>query len=195
MAVDLMAQDYDLSRIEAAVRKNFQAPGVFGVKATVDGIMEFIKKETDTMDAFWLQKATVTVINNIARDAFARVPPAKRFVFIPHCLRHIKACKAQAGEEGYKCLKCGACKINEIMKACESRGMPAYIVGGGSQLVNIVKKYNPAAVLGIACFAEVRMGLDKMMELGIPAQAVMLSTCGCVNTDVDLDEVFAKINL
>jgi hypothetical protein len=190
-----MAPDYDLSRIEGAIRKNFPASKVFGVKATVDTIMEFIKKETGTMDTLWLQKATVSAINDMAKDAFARVPASKRFVFIPHCLRHIKACRAQAGEEGYKCLKCGACKVNEIINACEARGMPAYIVGGGSQLVNIVKKYNPAAVIGIACFAEVRMGLDKMMELGIPAQGVMLSTCGCVNTDVDISEVMAKIEL
>jgi hypothetical protein len=195
MAVDPMAQEYDLSRIEDAIRRNFPESKVFGVKATVDTIMEFIKKETSTMDAFWLQKATVTAINDMAQDAFARVPASKRFVFIPHCLRHIKTCKAQAGEEGYACLKCGACKINEIIKACERRGIRAYIVAGGSQLVNIVKKYDPSAVLGIACFAEVRMGLDKMMELGIPTQAVILSTCGCVNTDVNLDEVFAKINL
>ncbi len=190
-----MAQNPDLNSIKAALLKKFPRSEVFGVKANVDSIMEFIKKETGTMDAFWLQKTTVAAINELARDAFAKIPPSRRFVFIPHCLRHIKSCKAQAGEEGYKCLKCGACKISDIISACEKRGMPAYIVGGGSQLVNIVKKYNPSAVIGIACFAEVRMGLDKMMELDIPAQGVILSTCGCVNTDVDISEVMAKIEL
>lgn len=73
--------------------------------------------------------------------------------------------------------------------------MKCYVVGGGSQLANIVAKYRPSALVGIACFNEVKMGFDKMLEMGLPCQGVLLSRSGCINTDLDLDEAYRKINL
>jgi len=166
-----------------------------GIKATVAEIMEFIKKESGSPDDAWVQKTTLDIINGFAMDAFLKVPVKERAVFLPHCLRNVKVCKAPVTEDGYQCIKCGACKIHPIIDACEKRGMRWYTVGGGSQLLNIIKKRRPGAVVGVACFNEIRMGVDQLMEMGIPAQAVVLSKPGCVNTDVSIDDVLSKINL
>lgn len=184
-----------IGELQTLVKSNFARITPCGIKATVAEIMEFIRKETGSRDEAWVQRTTIEIINDFARDAFLKVPVEDRAVFIPHCLRNIKMCKAQNAEDGYKCLRCGACKVQPIIEACEKRGMKWYIVGGGSQLVNIMKKYKPGAVVGVACFNEVRMGIDQLAEMCVPAQAVMLSRPGCVNTDVDISEVIAKINL
>ncbi len=185
----------DLPGLLKIVRGHFAKSSSYGIGANVSEVMDFLRKETCSPDESWLAKTTVELINYSAKDAFLKVPLSQRVVFIPHCMRNIKSCKAKIGEDGYQCLKCGDCKIHDIVKACEKRNIKWYMVGGGSQLMNIIKKYKPKAVIGIACFNEVKLGFDQLMHLDIPGQAVLLSKSGCVNTDVDLDDAFAKINM
>lgn len=180
--------------LEAAKNK-FRCEKDFGIRGNVDSVLEFIRKESGLLEVPILHRTAVDLINDLTKEAFARTDPKKRFVFIPHCLRNIKECRATCGDEGYDCRMCGKCKIGTLVNACRKKDIKCYIVGGGSQLINIVKKYQPSALVGIACFTEIKMGIDKMLEIGIPCQAVMLSRCGCVNTDVDVKEALEKIKM
>jgi hypothetical protein len=180
--------------VEAA-REKFSCDSKLGIKANVDGVLEFVRKETGLLDVPILQKTAVDLINDLTADAFRAISPENRSVFIPHCLRNIKECKAPCNEDGYDCNSCGKCKISNLVDLCRSKDMKCYIVGGGSQVINIVKKYRPSALIGIACFTEVKMGFDKMLEIGMPCQGVLLSRSGCINTDLNLDEAYEKINL
>jgi hypothetical protein len=69
------------------------------------------------------------------------------------------------------------------------------MVGGGSHAIKIVKNARPRAVLGIACFDDAKLAVGKIGEYGIPTQAVLLSKAGCVNTEVDIEKVLAKLDL
>ena len=69
------------------------------------------------------------------------------------------------------------------------------MVGGGSHAIRIVKNARPYAVLGIACFDDAKLAVDKIGSYGIPTQAVLLSKDGCVNTEVDFDRVVTKIDI
>ena len=183
------------AELQDLVKKHFNRMAPCGIRATVAEIMEFIRKETGSPDETWVQKTTVELMNGFARDAFLKVPVSERAVFLPHCLRSVKLCKAQNGEDGYQCLRCGGCKIQPIVESCEKKGMRWFVVGGGSQLLNMIKKHRPGAVIGVACFNEIRMGIDQLIDAGIPAQAVVLSRPGCVNTDVVIEDVLAKIEM
>ena len=185
----------NMTELQKAAKNLFTRAFTLGMNVSVSDLMTLITKETGVLDDAWVQKTTVEMINNLGKDAFLKVPVSERTVFIPHCMRSIKSCKAPVGEEGYRCMKCGACKIKEIVTAAEKRGMKWFIVGGGSQLINLIKKYKPHAVIGIACFNEIKLGLDKMAEMNIPVQAILLSRSGCVNTDAEMNEVLAKINM
>ncbi len=137
----------------------------------------------------------IEAMNVLSRRRYVRAPADERILLIPHCLRDPKRCKAPIDDEGYHCLKCGACVIAEITRNAEERGIKWYMVGGGSHVMNIVKNIRPKAVLGIACYDEAIMAYGKISEYGIPAQAVLLSKAGCINTEVDLDAVLASFDL
>lgn len=136
----------------------------------------------------------VEAMNVLASQAYTDIPLKNKILLIPHCLRDAENCIAPVDEEGYHCQKCGACVIADIVTSAEAVGIKWYMVGGGSQAMNIIKNARPHAVLGIACFDDSVKALDKLGEFGIPSQAILLSKAGCVNTEVDLDLVIAKLN-
>ena len=137
----------------------------------------------------------IEAINALNRRRYVRVPVDERILLIPHCLRDPERCKAPIDDEGYHCLKCGACIIAEITRNAEEKGIKWYMVGGGSHAIKIIKNARPKAILGIACYDEAMMAHAKIDEYGIPAQAVLLRKAGCINTEVDLDEVLASFDL
>ena len=137
----------------------------------------------------------VEAMNVMSRRRYVRVPADERVLLIPHCLRNPERCKAPIDDEGYHCLKCGACIIAEITRNAEEKGIKWYMVGGGSHAIRIIKNARPKAILGIACYDEAMMALAKTGEYGIPTQAVLLRKAGCINTEVDLDDVLASFNL
>lgn len=136
----------------------------------------------------------VELKNSMHRDRFSRHSPESKAVFLPQCLRNNATCKARLGEMGWECVKCSGhkdCKVFAIKERAQERGYRVFIVPGGSLVFKIIKELKPKAVLGVACIKELVMAAD---ELKIPIQCVLLSRDGCVNTDVDLDEVFRIID-
>jgi hypothetical protein len=172
--------------VSRALRVGFNTP--------VSAIAEDVVKKTGLVDEKWVHYTTVQVNNNISREFFMRVPKSERVVFIPHCLRDAKNCKADVDEDGYHCKKCGRCPIGQITAGCEARGMKWYMCGGGSQVINIIQRKKPKAIIGIACFNEIQMALEKLNKSNAPIQAVMLRRSGCVNTDVDVEEVWEVLD-
>jgi hypothetical protein len=167
-----------------------------GLHTSISDIANRIGKEVGVLDEKWVKYTTIELHNGLNKDFYKAVPKKDRVVFIPHCLRNIKECKMPIDEEGYHCLKCGKCVISDIVKECDKNGMKYFIVGGGSQVINIVNKHKPKAFLGIACFNELQMAVEKLGGgKNFPGQGVMLKKDGCVNTLVDMDEIKEKINM
>ena len=138
---------------------------------------------------------SIEAMNVVKRSEYTHVPLEKRILLIPHCLRDPMRCEAPIDDEGYHCKKCGACVIADITRSAEEKGLKWYMVGGGSHAIRIIKNAQPQAVLGIACFDEAMMAIEKISGYGIPIQAVLLSKDGCVNTEVDFDAVQAKLDI
>lgn len=134
--------------------------------------------------------------NKLNEFKFRKIPYKDRVLFISHCLRNSTKCKAPIGDEGLECKRCGKCQINKILELAEELNYrKVFIVPGGSMVFKIMQKYKPRAVVGVACHAELNMGIDKASEYGIPSQAVMLLREGCKDTAVNLDEVVEKMRL
>ncbi|MEM3467643.1 MAG: DUF116 domain-containing protein, partial [archaeon] len=99
-------------------------------------------------------------------------------------------------EKGIECISCNvSCLANKIKKEAEDLGYKVFIVPGSSFIKRIILKEKPKAILGVACIPEVKQGLELCMDFSIPAQGVPLTRAGCMNTQVDLDEVFEKIHM
>ena len=200
----------DLLGEESTADDNLDLAGV-DMRIRIKELLGRIATSTPSLEAAELAKRTTTelgvededlvnftlveAMNVISRRRYVRVPADERVLLIPHCLRDPERCKAPIDDEGYHCLKCGACIIAEITRSAEEKGIKWYMVGGGSHAIRIIKNARPKAILGIACFDEAMMALAKTGEYGIPTQAVLLRKDGCINTEVDLDDVLASFNL
>jgi len=158
-------------------------------------LAKLITAELGVEDEDLVNFTRIEAMNALSRRRYVRVPADERILLIPHCLRDPERCKAPIDDEGYHCLKCGACIIAEITRNAEEKGIKWYMVGGGSHAIKIIKNAQPKAILGIACYDEAMMAHAKIDKYGIPARAVLLRKAGCINTEVDLDEVLASFNL
>ncbi|MCX6767708.1 MAG: DUF116 domain-containing protein [Candidatus Micrarchaeota archaeon] len=166
-----------------------------GLSASVTDVARAVAEETKIVDEKWVNFTAVTVINSLHKEAVMRVRKKDRAVFLPHCLRNAEECKAKIDEEGYHCARCGKCSLARLVEECEKNGVKWFIVGGGSAIFEIMKKHGPKAVIGVSCFPEAKLAIERLSEFKIPLQSVLLSKAGCVDTRVDLEEAFEKIRL
>jgi len=141
-----------------------------------------------------LDYAIISIRNNLYRPTFAKVPYARRAIFIPQCLRSPE-CPAKLSPEGIQCVNCGRCGLGELKKFCNSLGCMFFITASSTFIQRMVLKYKPEAILGVGCSLELREGSDMIAKIGMPAQGVLLKRSGCVNTRVDLERLMHTIAL
>lgn len=166
-----------------------------GTHQSVEGIAEAIVKQFGLSDRL-VHYTHVEIRNKLNEFAFKKVPFSERVLFLPHCLRNSKDCKASYNDEGLRCAMCGKCSIKSLTELAREREYKGvFVVPGGSLIVKLVRKYNPNAVIGVACNDEINLGLDNLRAAGIPAQAVLLLRDGCHDTIANIDEVKEKMDL
>lgn len=166
-----------------------------GTHQSVEGIAEAIVKQFGLSDRL-VHFTHIEIRNKLNELAFRKVPLEERILFLPHCMRDSKNCKATYDEEGLKCASCGKCNIKTFSEMAKERGYKGvFVVPGGSLIAKLVKKYSPRAVVGVACNDETNLGLDNLRAAGIPAQAVLLLRDGCHDTDANIEEVREKLDL
>lgn len=159
----------------------------FSTMKALKSTLSFIGVRPENID-----KLYVELKNDFYRDAFRRIPPSKKIIFLPQCLRNPN-CKAKLTKTGYKCVSCrnrNRCKVHAIKTRAEPMGYKVFITPGGSMVGKIIKRLKPRAVLGVACIKEIVMAMENIQ---LPGQAIQLQRDGCVNTDVRLEDVFEII--
>jgi hypothetical protein len=177
-------------RIDTIIRKVIELGLDLGTKDAVKATLEALDADTALLDEVY-----IGVKNELNKKAFSRVPVKERALFISHCLRNSKLCKAEMTEMGYVCKRCGSCVIDRILAEAERLGYKTYIVPGGSMVFEIVKKTRPKACFGVACYPEVEEAIARLARVGIPTRAVPLSKAGCIDTKVDVERVLKTMNI
>jgi uncharacterized protein len=138
-----------------------------------------------------INEIAVSRKNKKMAKSFFSVPFAERMIFVPHCLRKTKACKAKEAGAYYVCEECGGCKIGQISrKGKELNYKGVFILKGGKILDKLIRDLKPKAVLGVACFFEGVQGIKQSEKNKVSVQFVPLTKDGCADTDTDLGEVF-----
>lgn len=136
-----------------------------------------------------IDRASIDMQNRAMWATFSKIPFDRRAIFMPQCLRSVE-CPARLSPEGIKCKGCGQCEINNAKKAAEKLGYMFFVVPGSSFIVRMIKKYHPAAIIGVGCLCEVKEGLNLMHKNKIPAIGVVLDRSGCVSTVLDWEKFF-----
>jgi hypothetical protein len=88
--------------------------------------------------------------NKLNEYGFKSTPYNERILFLPHCLRNSRDCKAESTAEGLRCKRCGKCDIAALLAIADELGYAsAYVVPGGSMMQKIIRKEKPKATFGV----------------------------------------------
>ena len=136
----------------------------------------------------------IEIRNRLNEYGFKATPYNERILFLPHCMRNSRQCKAKYNEEGLQCRQCGACDLSALIKEAKKLGYKdVFITPGGSMVQKLIRKYKPKAVMGVCCFEEANMAFDRLRGTGIHAQASMLLYDGCKDTKANFADAKEKM--
>ncbi len=138
-----------------------------------------------------------------SEERLSRVDPSRRILLISHCLRSSDVCKASIETWGVDCVECNpSCQVNKLRRRALDLGYQGVCIApGGSLALKYIKEQKPAGIVAVACMKELEEGIDNVARLagtGSPAPPVVvvpLTRDGCVNTEVNVNEAFAKISI
>ena len=134
--------------------------------------------------------------NKLSEYGFKATPYNRRILFLPHCMRNSRHCKATYNDEGLVCKRCGKCDIATLVGFAEELGYAkAFVVPGGSMVQKLIKKYKPEATMGVCCYHEANLAFDSLKGTGIHPQVSLLLQDGCKDTKSNLAEAREKMEL
>lgn len=142
-----------------------------------------------------VDRICIEVRNHLSAENFARVQPRDRILVLPQCLRHIKCPARLDSKIGIACRECGMCIVKEIKAEVEKLGYGFYIVPGGRFVERIVKAVKPKAALGVACCKDLSAAMREISKTKCIVLGVPLIHEGCVQTKVNLIELFKRMKL
>jgi len=128
------------------------------------------------------------------REQVAAVPPARRLLLLPHCLRNAEQCAGEYSPLGLICRNCGACELAGLRTEAEQVGYRVMIAEGSPAVMKIILGGQVDALLGVACLDVLEKTLDKILLAGVPCMAVPLLNNGCHNTTAELDAIRTMIH-
>ncbi|MFA5357918.1 MAG: DUF116 domain-containing protein [archaeon] len=178
-------------KIRAAIGKAVDS----GTHLNAAEASEYIAKKLGLSDAM-IQFTHIELRNTVFEPEYKKIPYNQRVLFLPHCARHSKNCKAKQTDEGIACAHCKSCDIDKAVKIAEELGyMKVFVVPGGSMVKKLLKKYKPKASLGVCCFHEAIMAFDMIKGTGIIPQVVLLLNDGCKDTKLNMPLLEERIRL
>ena len=137
----------------------------------------------------------VVLSSEFWRGQVAAIPPERRLLLLPHCLKHAEGCPADYDQFGLDCEKCGACSIADFRQMAEEMGYKVLVAEGSPIVLKIIISGYVDAIVGVACLNVLEKSIDKVLLAGIPCMAVPLLSSDCRNTSVDEDWVLDMINV
>ena len=139
-----------------------------------------------------LDKKFVSLNNLMTKLRKKKCPPGGLLLLFPHCIQNSR-CKQNIKHDLNECLRCGKCKVKELLELSEEYGISIAVASGGRIALKKVMAEEVQGVVAIACEKELRVGLMAAMPKAIVAIPNLRPHGYCVNTDVYLDEVVKAV--
>ena len=137
----------------------------------------------------------VLINNALWADRLAAIPYNRRLLLMPQCLRSPQHCQAQIDELGLTCRQCGHCPLGQLQHEAQQLGYVVLIAEGSPIVMTLIESGQIHAVVGASCLAVLEKVFPLISAAAIPAQAIPLLRDGCVETAIDLDDLFQAIYL
>ena len=177
---DLRARLRQTSEVEAAALDRASPPGRDLLEITGERVLRRL-----ALPRAYLGFAMIAVSNAFWRAQFEAVPPHRRLLLLPHCLRDRQACRGKYDSTGLHCAACGACDLAGLHAEAEALGYRVVIAGGTSAVLLQALEGEADALLGVACLDSLEHSYERLAELGIPHLALPLLRDGCADTELE----------
>ena len=131
-----------------------------------------------------------------------KVKKEDRVLLLPHCLRPSETCPGKMRRDGMECPPdCGEkCVLKTLREEAIRLGYKGVcIAAGGKMAIRFVEEKKPKGIIAVACKKELLEGSRGVRKLpfgkDIPILKIPLLRDGCVDTEVDEEEVLRAIRL
>ena len=139
-----------------------------------------------------IDKKFVSLNNLMTRLRKKKSPPEGLLLLFPHCIQNSK-CKQNIKHDLSECIRCGKCKVKDLVELSEEYGISIAVASGGRIALKRVMAKEVQGVVAIACEKELRTGLMAAMPKAIYAVPNQRPYGYCVDTDVYMDDVLKAI--
>ncbi|MDD5491657.1 MAG: DUF116 domain-containing protein [bacterium] len=112
----------------------------------------------------------------------------KILILTPSCLQN-KDCKNNVIEDAKNCLKCGKCKVKNLLELSEKYKIKLAVVTGGRLARQVLSEIKADTVIAVACEKELSNGIIDTYPVAVHAVINQRPFGPCVNTDVSIQEV------
>ncbi len=139
-----------------------------------------------------IDKQFVSLNNMMTRLRKKKCPPEGLLLLFPHCIQNSN-CKQNIKHEINECIRCGKCKVKDLLELSEEYGISIAVASGGRIALKRVMSKEVQGVVAIACEKELRTGLMAAMPKAIYAIPNQRPYGYCVDTDVYMEDVLKAI--
>lgn len=143
----------------------------------------------------WLDYAAVLISNASWHDVLAAIPFERRVLLLPKCLRVAARCPAPFDGLGLLCKSCGLCSLDELTAEAERLGYAVLVAEGSAVVRKLVETGIVDAVVGVACLNVLERSFPHLEQGAVPGLAIPLLQDDCLDTTVDLDQVWSILHL
>ncbi len=145
------------------------------------------------LDQEFLGFAMVTTGSAFWRESFEATPCENRLLLLPHCLRDPERCRGTYEADGMTCARCGACVIGPLLDEAETLGYTTLVAEGTPAVLRTLAEGRVRAILGVACLDSMEKCFNLVLHLEVPYAGIPLLRDGCINTQVEVDQVRALL--
>ncbi|MDD5353976.1 MAG: DUF116 domain-containing protein [bacterium] len=112
----------------------------------------------------------------------------KILILTPRCLQN-KDCRNNVVEDVTNCLKCGKCKVKDLLALSEKYQIKLAVATGGRLARQVLAETRADTVIAVACEKELASGIIDTYPVVVHAVLNQRPFGQCVNTDVKIEEV------
>ena len=147
------------------------------------------------LDPAYTEYLALLINNQLWREPLAAVPYERRLLLLPKCLRVEEHCPAPFDELGLLCKKCGMCSIQDLQEEAERMGYAVLVAEGSPIVMAIIETGQIEAIVGVSCLHVLEKVYGYMEAAAIPGIALPLLQDDCIDTNVDLEQVWDAVHL
>jgi len=147
------------------------------------------------IDDIYRNYIAILINNEMWRKSLATVPYERRLLLLPKCLRVEDKCPAPFDEFGLLCKECGLCSIQDLQFEAEKLGYAVLVAEGSAIVMAMIQTGKIEAIVGVSCINVLEKAFEYMEAAAIPGIAIPLLQDDCIDTTVDLEDIWDVIHL